>query len=112
MKTKYIITLFVCLMGLMAGCKVGNVASSQGLSDQAYIYLESVNKYPGYVQVSLDKNTTFDAKVYQPKKHQVKGETYAVATGKRHVTVSYQGKVVFERTLMLSTQETNKITLP
>ena len=41
-------------------------------------------------QVVIDNQTRFDAKVNKEKKHQVKGETYAVATGKRHIKVLYQ----------------------
>ncbi|MGM9759148.1 MAG: hypothetical protein ACI30I_03415 [Parabacteroides sp.] len=112
MKKQYLITL-LCLIALcLQGCKVGNVASSQGLPDQAYLYFESANEYKGDVEVTLEPATTFRAKVYLPKKHLVKGETYAVATGKRHLRVSYQGKVIYERTLMFTTQETQKILLP
>jgi lipoprotein len=112
MKTKYILGIFAVFCLLLSGCKVGNVASSQGLSDQAFLFFTSTHKYRTPVSVTIDKTTHFDAKVVKEGKHTVKGDTYAVATGKRHVVVSYQGKILFERDVFLSTQETKKIALP
>lgn len=106
----YGVLTLVCL--LLSGCKVGNVPSSQGLSDQAFLYFVSINKYPQPVEVTIDNQTSFNAKVVKEKKGTVKGNIYAVATGKRHVKVSSQGKIIFERDVFLSTQETKKIALP
>lgn len=106
----YVLLTFVCLA--FSGCKVGNVPSSQGLSDQAFLYFVSINKYPGTVEVTIDNQTIFEAKVVKEKKGTVKGDIYAVATGKRHVKVNFRGKIIFERDVFLSTQETKKIALP
>lgn len=113
MKMKSILGLltFACCL-LLTGCKVGNVAVSQGLSDQSYLYFVSTHKYPEPVKVTLDKGTTFDATVVRERKATVKGNTYAVSTGKHRVSVSYQGKTIWEREVFLSTQETKKIVLP
>ena len=113
MKTKSILCLLtvVCCL-LLSGCKVGNVAVSQGLADQSYLYFVSVNKYAKPVQVTLDNGVTFNANVVRERKATVKGDTYAVSTGKRRVSVSYQGKTIWEREVFLSTQETKKIILP
>lgn len=105
-----LLTATFCL--LLTSCKVGNVAVSQGLSDQSYLYFVSTQKYSDPVKVTLDGTTTFDAQVVKEKKHTVKGNTYAVATGKRYISVSSQGKVIWEREVFLSTQETKKIILP
>ncbi|MEG1749645.1 MAG: hypothetical protein RRZ65_09135 [Tannerellaceae bacterium] len=113
MKTKLIAALLsVSFCLFLTGCKVGNVAVSQGLSDQSYLYFVSTQKYAAPVRVTIDGTTTFDAKVIKEGKHTVKGNTYAVATGKRRVAVSSGGKVVWEREVFLSTQETKKIILP
>lgn len=105
-----LLTMVGCL--LLTGCKVGNVAVSQGLSDQSYLYFVSNHKYPEPVQVTLDGKTTFEAKVVRERKATVKGDTYAVSTGKHRVAVSFQGKTIWEREVFLSTQETKKIILP
>ena len=65
----------------------GNVASSQGLTDQAYLYFASSNKYEEPVVVSVDEEATFEAQVVKEKKSTIKGFTYAIRTGKRHVVV-------------------------
>lgn len=113
MKTKsilYLLAVTFCL--LLTGCKVGNVAVSQGLSDQSFLYFVSINKYSEPVKVTLDRSTSFDAKVVKEKKATVKGNIYAVSTGKHHVSVAYKGKTIWEREVFLSTRETKKITLP
>jgi hypothetical protein len=112
MKTKLILGFFLSLCLAFTGCKVGNVASTQGLSDQAYLYFVSTNEYKAPVSVTVDGSTVFEAAVVKEKKFNVKGNTYAIATGKRHVLVKQNGQILFERTLFLSTQETKKITLP
>lgn len=114
MKTKLVLCLFTvaCCCLLLTGCKVGNVAVSQGLADQSYLYFVSVNKYSQPVKVMLDNSIAFDATVVRERKATVKGNTYAVSTGKHRVSVSYQGKTIWEREVFLSTQETKKIILP
>ncbi|MEG1028144.1 MAG: hypothetical protein RSE07_05595, partial [Oscillospiraceae bacterium] len=82
------------------------------LTDQAYLYFVSVSKYQGLVTVTVDKAITFNADVVKEKKATVKGNTYAVATGNLNVVVTYRNKIIFERTLFLSAQETKKIILP
>ncbi|WP_321332752.1 hypothetical protein [uncultured Bacteroides sp.] len=112
MKAKLFLGSFLGLCLLLTGCKVGNIASSQGLSDQAYLYFVSTNKYDVPVSVTIDGSTVFDAKVVKEKKYTIKGNTYAVATGKRHVVVKQSNKILFERDLFLSAQETKKVILP
>lgn len=87
MRRRTFIPLLISAVLGLSGCKVGNMTSSHGQADQAYIYLASNRKYKDMAQVVIDNHTRFDAKVNKEKKHQVKGETYAVATGKRHIKV-------------------------
>ena len=54
MKTKYILGIFAVFCLLLSGCKVGNVASSQGLSDQAFLFFTSTHKYRTPVSVTID----------------------------------------------------------
>lgn len=101
-----------CLCLLLQGCKVGTVASTQGLSDQAYLVFISNSKYNKPVQVALDGSTTFNAKVFKDGKWNIKGDTYAVATGNRRLVVTSNGETLYDRNVFLSTQETKKIMLP
>lgn len=112
MKTKYIAILFVCFCALISSCKVGNYSQESGLPDQAYLLFVSNNEYKEDVQVSIDNTTTFNAKVLKEKKGTIKGNTYAIAKGRRSITVKFQGKVIFEKEIFVSTQETKKIQLP
>ena len=110
MKVKKIIVAITLLLGL-CGCKVGNVSQSTGLSDQSYLLFVSNSSY-GEVNVQVDKATRFDPKVVKSKKSNFKGNAYAVSTGKRHITVSHKGNIVYDRTIFISVQETKKIMLP
>lgn len=112
MRRRTFIPLLISAVLGLSGCNVGNMTSSHGQADQAYIYLASNRKYKDMAQVVIDNQTRFDAKVNKEKKHQVKGETYAVATGKRHIKVLYHNQVVYERTVFLAAQETHQIMLP
>jgi hypothetical protein len=106
------ITFLLSICFAFTCCKVGNVASTQGLPDQGLLYFVSASKYSNPVSVTIDDKTMFDAKVNKEKKHTIKGETYAVATGKRHVKVSYNNRLIYDKAIFISTQETKKITLP
>lgn len=112
MRRRTFISLLIGAILGLSGCKVGNMTASHGQADQAYIYLASNRAYKGMAQVVIDNRTRFDAKVNKERKHQVKGKTYAVATGKRHIKVLYHDQVVYDRTVFLAAQETHQIMLP
>ena len=63
------------------------------------------------VQVDID-GTKFDAKVVKPKTANRKGTQYGVATGRRNITVTFEGKTIYQKQLFLSSQETKIIDLP
>ena len=63
------------------------------------------------VQVDVD-GTKFDAKVVKPKTANRKGTQYGVSTGRKNVTVKFNGNTVYSKQLFLSSQETKIITLP
>ncbi len=112
MKSKIFLGLIFSLCFLFSGCSVGKVASTQGLSDQAYLVFISNTKYNKPVQVALDGSTTFNAKVFKDGKWNIKGDTYSVATGTRSIVVTSNGKTLYDRNIFLSTQETKEILLP
>lgn len=115
MKTKILITLFA-IVCLLVGCKSSfPVAQQSGKEDIAYLVFvgpkETYGNGSKLVQVNID-GTQFDAKVVKPKTANRKGTQYGVATGRRNVTVKFNGNTVYSKELFLSSQETKIITLP
>ncbi len=101
---------------LMIGCKANYpVAQQSGKEDMAYLVFVGPLKTFGNgskpAQVDVD-GTKFDAKVVKPKTANRKGTQYGVATGRRNVTVKFNGQTVYQKQLFLSSQETKIINLP
>ncbi len=112
MKTKYIALFFVCICTLLTSCKVGSFSQERGLTDQAYLLFVANEKYDNDVQVIIDGKTTFNAQVLKEKKGTIKGNTYAIAKGKRNLKIIYDGNVIYNKEIFVSAQETKKIQLP
>lgn len=115
MKAKIILSLIVTAF-LLVGCKSNYpVAQQSGKEDMAYLlFVGPADTYGNgskTVQVDVD-GTTFDAKVVKPKTANRKGTQYGVATGRRNVTVKFNGQTIYQKQLFLSTQETKIINLP
>ena len=115
MKAKVLFSLFT-ISCLLCGCKANYpVAQQSGKEDMAYlVFVGSLKTYGNGskpVQVDVD-GTTFDAKVVKPKTANRKGAQYGVATGRRNVTVKFNGQTVYQKQLFLSSQETKIINLP
>ena len=115
MKTKIIFT-FIAIVCLLVGCKTNYpVAQQSGKEDMAYLVFVGPLKTYGngskLVQVDVD-GTKFDAKVVKPKTANRKGTQYGVATGRRNVTVKFNGQTIYQKQLFLSSQETKIINLP
>jgi hypothetical protein len=112
---KYIWMVIVTIFALSA-CTAGRTTESKGLENQAYLQFTivkgSADKYSDGVYVYVDNNAPFNAKVNLIQGNTVKGDVYVIKTGKRHVKVVYRDNVLFEKDVMLGTQETRKIQLP
>lgn len=109
---KWMASALACLLFSLSGCKVGVISTEGGMPNEAYLYFWSNNKHNKDVQVTIDGNLTFEAKVKKLKKHNVRKEMYAVEPGKRLVEVRRDGEVIYRKQLFLSTQETKKIQIP
>jgi hypothetical protein len=109
---KIILIIFAALT--VAACSVGNVSQSGGMDNQGYLrFVQGGNTaYGGGVTVTVDDNPPFTAKVDKIKKLRVKGNTYAVKTGARRLKVEYKGKTLYEKSVIIATQETKQINLP
>ena len=111
MKTKLLLTCVVVM--LLCGCKSNYpVAQQTGKEDVAYLLFASPEMYAKkYVTVTLD-DLTFDAKVVKSKNANRKGTSYAISPGRRKIKVEFEGALLYEKELFISTQETKLITLP
>ena len=115
MKAKVLFSL-LAIAFLMVGCKANYpVAQQSGKEDMAYlVFVGSLKTYGNGskpVQVDVD-GTKFDAKVVKPKTANRKGTQYGVATGRRNVTVKFNGQTVYQKQLLLSSQETKILHSP
>lgn len=106
--------LFVIAVGLavLTGC-TGIKTLSTGLENEAFIeFIGKPSNYLGGVDVNIDDETLFKAKVKKDYVNRPKGEVYAISTGTHMITVSYNNDVIFKKQIFVSAQETKKIMLP
>jgi len=109
------IILFTSCLLLLAGCVGGNIARSGGLDSEAGLQFVQggAATYSGGVEVYIDDNPMFKAQVDNVNKYTLKkGKVYTIKHGTRHVKVVYKGRVLFDKTIVLGTQETKQIQLP
>ncbi|MDR0574249.1 MAG: hypothetical protein LBG96_09520 [Tannerella sp.] len=113
MKSLYFISV-AFMACLFTACSVGNVSRSGGLDNHGYIqFIQGGNTtYKKGVTVYIDDKPAFNASVDKIKKLRVKGNTYVVNTGTHHIKVVYLGQTLYERNIIIATQETKQITLP
>lgn len=109
---KYLILLGLPLM--LIGCKANfPVAQQGGKEDVAYLLFVSSKQYVGKdVQVTVDDLDPFNALVVESKKSNRRGTQYGVGVGTRVLTVSCDGKTLYNKKIFLSTQEVKQIILP
>lgn len=110
MKNKYY--LIALLFLLLTSCG-GTKTSYQGLSNESYLeFVGDPNNYSNGVEVIVDDKTPFQAKVYKDKIGRMRGEVYAIATGKHTLKVYHENKMIYNKQLFISAQESKKIILP
>ncbi|MDR3653448.1 MAG: hypothetical protein P4L34_10845 [Paludibacter sp.] len=105
--------LFIAISLILLTSCGGIKTSSSGLEKESFLeFIGSPSNYSGGVDVSVDNKTTFNAEVYNDKASRVKGKVYAISTGQHVISVTYKNRVIFNKQIFLSTQETKKILLP
>lgn len=111
---KKLITLLFVIPLLLIGCRAHlPVAQESGKEDIAYILFVSSNEYAGKsVTVKVDNNVPFTAKVVKESKASRRGFQYGITVGTRNLTVSYNGKNIYQKKIFVSTQEVKQIILP
>ncbi len=103
----FVITLLFC------GCGVGNYSHTSGIADESYINVVSVK--PQNVIVMID-TTSYEVESvkqswYKSKRKikKIVKERISISTGSHKVTVTENGKVVFDKTIFVSAGETKMI---
>lgn len=111
---KTYIWLLALVLVVLGACSVGRTTESRGLENQAYLQFVRGNtdKYLDGVDVYIDDAQPFKAKVDKVDSRTVKGNTYVIQSGKRHIRVEYGGDVLYEKDIIVTTQETRKVQLP
>jgi len=106
--------LIVFMFGSFTSCKVGVVSKSGGMDNQSYLqFVQGGSQtYKNGVTVYVDENPAFTAIVDKVKKNRIKGNSYVINPGTRHVKVVDNGKILYEKNVVVATQETKKIILP
>ncbi len=103
----------MALITFTYSCASYPVSQQGGKEDIAYLLFTSNKEYSGeIVLVTLDNDIKFNAKVVKEKKSNRKGMQYSVSTGTRQIKVEKDGKILYEKSIFLSSQETKKIILP
>lgn len=86
---------------------------STGLENDSYLeFIGLPGNYSGGVDVVVDDSNNFNALVHKDIARKVKGEIYAISSGAHKISVSYKGKLLFQKQIFVSAQETKKIELP
>lgn len=107
---KFLYTILLLVPIMFVGC--GVTAQSSGLTDQGYLEFVCSTKHSP-VTVKLDNKTTFEAKVKKVPKQSVRGDKYAISTGKHTVKVFNEtGELLYNRVVLIATQETKTILIP
>lgn len=106
--------LILLIIPLLWGCKANYpVAQQSGKEDMAYLLFVSPDIYAGKnVEVTIDGNEPFNAKVVKAKKSNRSGTQYGIGTGTHTLKVVHDGKTLYEKKIFTSTQEVKQIILP
>lgn len=106
--------LIVGVALLLLGCRAHYpVAQETGLDDVAYLLFVSGDEYAGKkVDVTIDSNTSFEAKVVRQRKANLRGTQYGISTGRHTIKVARDGMTIYQKEIFVSTQETKQIILP
>lgn len=99
-------------MFLLIGC-TGVRTVSTGLENESFLqFIGNPSDYRGGVDVIIDDELNFKAKVYSTKVNRMKVKVYAIPTGKHTLKVSFKDNLLYDKQIFISAQETKNIILP
>jgi len=99
---------------LISSCRAHYpVAQQGGKEDVGYLLFVSASNQPNSeIEVILDNGTTFLAQTIKAKKANRRGTQYSVSTGRHQITVKQNGNILYQKNIMMSSQEVKQIQLP
>ncbi len=109
------ITVFAIILcsTYLTSCKVGMTSESRGKPQEALLqFIQTQTEYRDGVEVTIDNNTPFIAKVDKQKKMGVRGNVYTIPVGRHWITVKSEGNTIIKKEIFTSSQETKQISLP
>jgi hypothetical protein len=91
-------------------CDVTKTAAV-GIENQSFLLIEGdPNDYPAGVQVIMDGKTRFVAEVNKPGRNN-HPKMYGITTGQHKIQVFKNAKVIYDKVIFLTSQQTKKIIL-
>jgi len=104
--------LILPLFVLLISCG-GTKTSSQGLNNESFLeIIGTPSMYSNDVDVVVDDNKSFKAKVYKDKVGRMRGEVYAITIGKHLIKIYSENKIIYNQQIFVSSQQTKKIIIP
>ena len=106
---KFIVITFLLILASCGGIKT----ASRGLANESYLeFIGKKSIYSNGVQVTIDENTPFTAKVYNDRVGRLRGEVYAITTGAHTLKVYLDKNLIYNKQIFITSQESKKIILP
>lgn len=105
------------MLALCVSCgstRNGVFESVGGKDDVAYLFFQSSGAYANKeVEVVLDEKTAFVAKVVKDRKSKAKykGINYAIKPGIHRLKITYQGRILYNQSIVINSQQTKNIIL-
>jgi len=118
MKKQLHIILAVLFSGILLSNCTGVKTVARGLENEAFLeFVGNPSNYSEGIDVIIDDNISFKAKVKKNHATRPKGEVYSISTGTHStgthtVTVSHKNKIIYQQKIFVSSQETKRIVLP
>jgi len=103
---------YLIFSAIFLGC-TGVKTTSYGLEKGAFLeFIGNPILYDGGIDIQLDQKLKFKADVKKENADRPKGTVYSISPGNHLITVSYKGKIIYQKQVYISYQETKMITLP
>jgi hypothetical protein len=104
--------LFTILLSVLISCDVTKSITS-GIENQAFLIIVGTpSKYPNGVKVIMDDKTKFNSEVHKNRDKIKHLRLYGISTGKHKISILNNNKIIYEKIIFLSSQQTKKIILP
>lgn len=105
--------IFIILSLIFAtSCGITKTSSS-GIENQAFLLIVgTTSNYPNGVEVILDDKTRFIGEVQKDYMRVKDVRLYGISTGRHDVSIMHNNKVLYNKVIFVTSQQTKKIILP